>query len=88
VSNPGKTAQTMINLLAPYKYFVKMITVDNGKEFAIHKYIKRKLNTSIYFTHPCAAYEKRLVENTNKLIRQYFLNPYLSKQSLINKYLK
>ena len=51
---------------------VKTITVDNRKEFAIHKYIERKLNTSIYFTHPYAAYEKGLVENTNKLIRQYF----------------
>jgi IS30 family transposase len=38
----------------------------------MHKYIERKLNTSIYFTHPYAAYEKGLVENTNKLIRQYF----------------
>jgi len=38
----------------------------------MHKYIGRKLNTSIYFTHPYAAYEKGLVENTNKLIRQYF----------------
>jgi IS30 family transposase len=70
--NARKTAQAMINLLAPYKEFVKTITVDNGKEFAMHKYIERKLNTSIYFTHPYAAYEKGLVENTNKLIRQYF----------------
>ena len=51
---------------------MKTITVDNGKEFAMHKYIERKLNTSIYFTHSYAAYEKGLVENTNKLIRQYF----------------
>ena len=34
--------------------------------------LNEKLNTSIYFTHPYAAYEKGLVENTNKLIRQYF----------------
>lgn len=38
----------------------------------MHKYIERKLNTSIYFTHLYAAYEKGLVENTNKLIREYF----------------
>ena len=52
---PSISCQKKINHLAPYKEFVKAITVDNGKEFAMHKYIERKLNTSIYFTHPYAA---------------------------------
>jgi IS30 family transposase len=29
------------------------------------------LNTDFFFTHPYASWEKGLIENTNKLIRQY-----------------
>jgi IS30 family transposase len=61
----------IINILAPYKPFVKTITSDNGSEFADHQLISKKLKAGFYFTHPYSAWEKGINENTNGLIRQY-----------------
>ena len=61
----------MVNMLAPYKPFVKTITSDNGTEFYQHKQIAKKLQADFYFTHPYSAWEKGTNENTNGLIRQY-----------------
>lgn len=47
-----KVAQTVNQMLLPYKNYVHSITTDNGLEFAEHKLIAQKLNTIIYFTHP------------------------------------
>lgn len=47
------------------------ITTDNGTEFADHKYIAKKLHTKVCFTHPYSSWEKGLIENTNKLVRQF-----------------
>jgi IS30 family transposase len=55
----------------PYKSVVHTITTDNGTEFAEHERIAKKLDAKIYFAHPYSSWEKGLVENTNKLIRQY-----------------
>lgn len=63
---------TSIRLLAPLVDRVHTITVDNGKEFVLHEEITAALQTPIYFTHPYAAWERGLNENTNGLIRQYF----------------
>jgi IS30 family transposase len=61
-----------IVLLAPLVDRVHTITVDNGKEFCQHEEITAALQAPIYFTHPYAAWERGLNENTNGLIRQYF----------------
>jgi len=61
-----------INLLASYKTHTHTITNDNGKEFAAHKSIAKKLDCQVYFAHPYASWERGLNEYTNKLIRQYF----------------
>jgi transposase, IS30 family len=61
-----------IALLAPLVERVHTITVDNGKEFVQHEEITAALQAPIYFTHPYAAWERGLNENTNGLIRQYF----------------
>lgn len=61
----------MINILAPYKPYVKTITSDNGSEFSDHQTIAKKLNADFYFTHPYSAWEKGINENTNGLIRQF-----------------
>jgi IS30 family transposase len=45
--------------------------VINGTEFADHQNIAKLFNTKFFFTHPYASWEKGLIENTNKLIRQY-----------------
>ena len=60
-----------MNTLAPYKELVHTITNDNGKEFAKHKQIGKKLLADIYFCHPYSSWERGLNEYTNKLIRQY-----------------
>lgn len=80
----GKTAASVanevINMLLPYKQYVKSITTDNGSEFAKHKLIAKKLDTIIYFTHPYSSWEKGQIENMNKLLRQY-----IQKKEQINK---
>ena len=50
---------------------LKTITTDNGSEFAEHEWIAHRLALDIYFTDAYASWQKRAIENTNKLIRQY-----------------
>jgi IS30 family transposase len=65
------TAAT-IALLAPLKASVRSITADNGKEFAYHEQIAKRLNCDVYFAHPYCSWERGLNENTNGLLRQDF----------------
>lgn len=51
---------------------VHSLTNDNGCEFIAHKATGEALNVPIYFTRPYASWERGTIENTNKLIRQYF----------------
>jgi len=69
-------SQTIINMLKPFKGKVLTITVDNGKEFALHKKIAQELEATVYFAHPYHSWERGLNENTNGLIRQYFPKKY------------
>jgi len=62
----------IIALLAPLADRVHTITVDNGKEFVLHEETAAALQARIYFSHPYAAWERGLNENTNGLVRQYF----------------
>lgn len=62
----------IINLLRPFKKWVKTITADNGKEFANHEIFSEELVAKTYFAHPYASWERGLNENTNGLIRQFF----------------
>ena len=48
------------------------LTFDNGKEFAGHARISRKLGVPVYFAHPRSPWERATDENTNKLLRQFF----------------
>lgn len=54
------------------KHIVHSITNDNGVEFTAFKKTSHALGVPIYFTRPYASWERGTVENTNKLIRQYF----------------
>jgi transposase, IS30 family len=67
---------TGIALLMPLQDRVHSLTVDNGKEFVLHEQITAALQAPLYFTHPYAAWERGLNENTNGLIRQYFPKKY------------
>lgn len=50
---------------------VKTITHDNGTENAQHIEIRDEYEIGTYFCRPYASWQKGLVENINKLIRQY-----------------
>jgi IS30 family transposase len=69
--NANCLADTVINMLLPYKNGVKSITSDNGSEFAKHEKIAKKLQADFYFAHPYSSWERGLSEYSNKLIRQY-----------------
>lgn len=66
------TTRAMINCLRPHGGRVHTITADNGKEFAGHRKVARRLAAGFYFATPYHAWERGLNENTNGLVRQYF----------------
>jgi IS30 family transposase len=69
--NAENLSKTVVRMLLAYKQHVHSITGDNGSEFADHQTIANALKTHFFFTHPYSSWEKGLIENTNKLIRQY-----------------
>jgi IS30 family transposase len=79
--NAKQLSKVVIRLLSAYLKNVHTITGDNGTEFADHQTIAKMLKTKFFFTHPYASWEKGLIENTNKLIRQY-----IPKQANLNNF--
>jgi len=79
--NADSLADTVIDMLLPYKNIVKSITSDNGSEFARHEKIAQKLQADFYFAHPYSSWEKGLSEYSNKLIRHY-----ITKKSNFNSF--
>jgi len=67
-----QVTKTISKLLIPIKDYVHTLTFDNGKEFAGHEVLSKKLEAESYFAHPYSSFERGLNENTNGLIRQYF----------------
>jgi len=63
--------ETTVSLLEEIKNFIKTITGDNGKEFALHKKIAKKLDINFYFAKPYHSWERGANENLNGLVRQY-----------------
>lgn len=64
--------KVILKLLKPLKELIHTITSDNGKEFAEHEIIAKKLDLKYFFADPYASWQRGLNENTNGLIRQYF----------------
>jgi IS30 family transposase len=64
-------ANATIELLAEFTNFVTSITADNGKEFAYHEIIAKKLKTDFYFAAPYSSWQRGTNENTNGLLRQF-----------------
>lgn len=50
---------------------MKTITFDNDILLLHHKTLEEKLNIKIYFCHPHSPWEKPLIENRNKILRQF-----------------
>jgi IS30 family transposase len=69
--NAKQLTKAVTRMLTAYINHVHTITGDNGTEFADHQTIAKMLKTKFFFTHPYSAWEKGLIENTNKLVRQY-----------------
>jgi IS30 family transposase len=63
--------QQMVQRLRPHRHRVHTLTTDNGREFADHETIARKLHARVYFADPYCAWQRGLNENINGLIRQY-----------------
>lgn len=70
-----KTAEAvqkqMVAQLRPHRRRVHTITTDNGREFAAHETVARKLQARVYFADPYQAWQRGLNEQINGLIRQY-----------------
>lgn len=85
----GKTKDEVINKIRKIKSIIKdnlndiikSISTDNGSEFSAWKEIQEILNTTVYFCHPYASYEKGTNEKHNGIIR-YFI----PKGELIENY--
>lgn len=73
---PDRTAHSVTNavckVLKNVKKHLHTITFDNGKEFAFHEDISKKLETKIFFANPYSFWQRAINENLNGLIRQYF----------------
>lgn len=50
----------------------RSMTFDNGKEFAEHRQLTRRLGLQVYFADPYASWQRGVNENTNGLLRQFF----------------
>lgn len=50
---------------------IKTITLDNGFEFSRHELIVKELGCCVYFAKPYYSNDKALVENHNRLIRNF-----------------
>jgi len=72
----GKTKEevtaAIVQTLKKAKRHLHTITYDNGKEFAGHAVIAKKLGVKCYFAKPYHSWERGLNEHTNGLVRQYF----------------
>lgn len=53
------------------KYKVKSLTLDNDIAFGKWKKLEEMIGTKIYFCHPYHSWEKGLVENSNKWLREF-----------------
>jgi IS30 family transposase len=50
----------------------RSVTFDNGKEFAEHHRLTKKLGLQVYFAMPYRSWQRGTNENTNGLLRQFF----------------
>ena len=65
----GVVQDALVRILKGYT--VTSITTDNDIAFQKWKGLEEVLRTSIYFCHPYHSWEKGLVENSNRWIREF-----------------
>lgn len=71
--NAEELADAAVAALRPLKKLgvLHTITSDNGKEFACHEKIAKKLKVEFFFARPYCSCDRGANENMNGLIRQY-----------------
>lgn len=72
---------TIARLLVGYQ--VLSLTVDNDVAFIKWRDLEKMIGAPVYFCHPYHSWEKGLVENTNRWLREFF-----PKKSDLSKYSK
>ena len=65
-------SQALCESMGRLKGHIHTLTSDNGKEFADHQNIVRRIGGKFYFAKPYHSWERGLNEHTNGLVRQYF----------------
>lgn len=65
-------ADALCEILEEWKSNLHTITSDNGKEFALHEHIAKKLEIDFFFAKPYHSWQRGANENLNGLVRQYF----------------
>lgn len=70
---PIGVTNAIIKKMGPYSKLVHTMTVDNGGEFSLHKSLSHSLDMKVYFARPYHSWERGTNENTNGLVRQYFV---------------
>lgn len=64
-------ASVVTGLLAPLpRGFLKTLTFDNGKEFAMFKLMEQALGVKVYFAKPYHSWERGTNENRNGVVRK------------------
>ena len=66
-------AEAAIAALKPIRKELHTMTADNGTEFSRHQQIAKALRMDIFFARPYHSWERGANENTNGLVRQYFI---------------
>lgn len=73
---PNKEAagvtKAIVQALRPHQKQVLTLTFDNGKEFAGHQTVAKRLKADCFFADPYSSWQRGCNENLNGLIRQYF----------------
>lgn len=64
-------ANAIISVLKNQRMPIRTLTVDNGWEFTEHELITKELGCGVYFARPYCSTDKALVENHNRLIRDF-----------------
>jgi len=86
--NENKTASVMADTMRRFicevgQMNIKSLTFDNGTENFYHHLVRDEFGTfETFFCDPYCSWQKGTVENTNKLLRQYF--PRNISHSLMN----
>ena len=67
---------------------VHSITPDRGREFQLHGNVTKELGVEFYFPPAHQPWQRGTNENTNGLLREYFLKVTTSRNSTIRIYKK